>query len=298
MKKIITHPNFIYLWKELSKNKNYNFVTIQFEFFPDAWPNFFIENAKENVESQNVIYIWDFSTPSKVFENYAIIRGILDNNIASLDIIMPYFPVGTMERVNRKWEIATAKYYADIFSNIPSGIQCKTKIHIFDIHALSERFFFDSQKINLDLHTAMSLIKQKISLETIIVFPDEGAQKRFQYDFEWYETIFCIKKRVWKLREITLAEWNPNWKKCIIIDDLIQSGGTIVETAKLLQKKGATEVSAFATHWIFPQESYKKICKQVDTLYITDSIPQNKSSVEDVENMKLLSIVQLLEEII
>jgi phosphoribosylpyrophosphate synthetase len=57
-------------------------------------------------------------------------------------------------------------------------------LHTFDIHALQERFFFDSQRINAELHTAMSLIKEKIPKDSVIVFPDEGAQKRFGLDFE------------------------------------------------------------------------------------------------------------------
>lgn len=296
--KIITHPNFEYMWEELSQTKEYEQVKVQFEFFNDGWPNFFIDNVKENIEGQNVIYIGDFSTPEKVFENYAIIRWILDNNVRGIEIIMPYFPVWTMERVNQKWEVATASYYADIFSSIPSGTHIKTKIHIFDIHALSERFFFNSNKINLDLHTAMLLIKWKIKTNVIIVFPDEWAKKRFQYGFEWYETIFCIKRRVWNTREIILAEWNPQWKECIIIDDLIQSGGTIIETAKLLKKLWCKSVSAFATHWIFPKESYKKICNAVDRLYVTDTIPQNKVYATEANNMEVLGIEELLKEVI
>jgi phosphoribosylpyrophosphate synthetase len=114
----------------------------------------------------------------------ALMRGIIDYNASKLRIIAPYFHTGTMERIQKKGEIATAKYLADEFSGIPSGRSAKNSLHTFDIHALQERFFFDSQRINAELHTAMSLIKERITKDSVIVFPDEGAQKRFGLDFE------------------------------------------------------------------------------------------------------------------
>jgi hypothetical protein len=62
---------------------------------------------------------------------------------------------------------------ADEFSALPSGRNAKNSLHTFDIHALQERFFFDSRMINAELHTAMGLIKNIIPRDTVIVFPDE-----------------------------------------------------------------------------------------------------------------------------
>ncbi len=297
MKTIITHPNFDTLWEKLSQDLWINKANVEFQKFPDSWPNFFIENVKEDVEHKEITYIWDFSTPELMFENYVIIRGILDYCVKKLRIVMPYFPVGTMERINIKWEIATAKYFADIFSNIPSGSMGKTSIHILDIHALSERFFFDSHKVNIDIHTAMSLIKEKISPNSVIVFPDDWAKKRFVWDFLDYETIVCAKTRKWNLREIIITEWNPENKSVLIVDDLIQSWWTIIETAKLLKKLWANNVSAFATHWIFPNHSYKKLSSHLETLYVTNSIPSNIGFAKEVENMEVIDIWSIVEKL-
>jgi len=299
MKKVIaSHPNFDLLSDKLSKKLNLEKLVIKFDKFPDSWPNYFIENVKENVEQSEVIYIWDFSTPELVFENYTIIRWLLDYQVAKLNIIMPFFPVGTMERIDKKWEVATAKYYADIFSNIPAWANWKSSIHIFDIHALSTRFFFDTFKINIDLHTAMNLIKQKISQDYIIAFPDEWAKKRFSSYFEWYEKILCSKVRIWDERHVTIIEWNPENKNIIIIDDLIQSGGTLIETAKVLKKSWAKKVEAFATHWVFPNNSFEKLAKNLDKLYTTNSIPKNTTNANSVENMEVLDIVEIIEKLV
>jgi hypothetical protein len=62
---------------------------------------------------------------------------------------------------------------ADILSHIPPARDSKASIHIFDIHTLEQRFFFDDFKVNAELHTAMDLIKQKLSKDSVIIFPDE-----------------------------------------------------------------------------------------------------------------------------
>lgn len=295
---ILTHPNFDNLGGYLSKRLWIKKANVNFNKFPDLWPNYFIDNVKEDIEWADLIYIWDFSKPELVFENYTIIRGLLDYQVAKLNIIMPFFPVGTMERIDIKWEVATAKYYADIFSNIPSWTYWKTTIHIFDIHALATRFFFDSQHVNIDLHTAMNLIKNKIQNDTVIVFPDEWAKKRFDNDFNAYEKIVCSKKRIWDKREIVISEWNPKNKNVLIVDDLIQTWWTIIKTAELLRKTGANKVEAFATHGVFPNDSYLKLAENLDTLYTTNSIPDNAYKTSNIDNIKVLNISDIIEKFI
>ncbi len=63
-------------------------------------------------------------------------------------------------------------------SHLPPGREGKTSIHTFDIHALVERFLFDSFSVNLETHTAMDHVRE-IAKGKVIVFPDEGAEKRF-----------------------------------------------------------------------------------------------------------------------
>jgi phosphoribosylpyrophosphate synthetase len=152
--------------------------------------------------------------------------------------------------------------------------------------------------INAELHTAMGLIKNIIPRDTVIVFPDEWAQKRFSLEFEWYETIVCSKVRDGDKRKVTIKEGNPNGKKLLIVDDLIQSGGTIRETAELLRSLWGIKVDAFATHGVFPNASFVGLASCLDTLYTTDSLPKNKDYAWQVSNMNILSITPLVEKIL
>lgn len=296
-KTLIVHPNFHELGKKISQNRDMNFPQVQFENFPDSWPNLFIDDIKWSVEHHDVTYIGDFSKPEDLFLNYSIMRGILDYYAWKLRVIMPYFPVGTMERISEKGEIATAKYFADIMSHLPAGREWKTSIHTFDIHALVERFLFDSFTVNLETHTAMNHVQDILKNKTI-VFPDEGAQKRFAKEFPDTDTIVLSKVREWEQRNMSLKEWNPEGKDLLIIDDLIQSWGTIIQSANFLRGLWARSVSGFSTHGVFPNDSHRKLSESLDTLYVTDSIPENVVRSWEVENMKILSLRDDIEKII
>lgn len=299
MKTILSHPNFDELSKKMVQNRpdKLSLGKISMQNFADGWPNIFIDDVKEKIEHQEVTYIGDFSNPKDFFLNFAAIRWILDYYADKVRVILPYFPVGTMERIETKGEVATAKYFADIMSMLPSGRSQKTSIHIFDIHALVERFLFDSREVNAEIHTAMSLLKKEMEGKTI-VFPDDGAKKRFWKDFDNFDTIVCSKVRKGNERYIEIKEGNPTWKEVIIIDDLIQTGGTIKETAKKLRELWAVSVSAYATHGVFPNNSHISLASELDSLIVTDSIPENISRAKTLENMKILSIAPLVEKII
>lgn len=296
-KTLIAHPNFAELWAEIAKAKWMDFPQVRFENFPDEWPNLFIDDIKESIEHQDVTYLWDFSKPEDMFINYAMMRGVLDYYAGKLRVIMPYFPVGTMERISEKWEIATAKYFADIMSHLPEGRNGKTSIHTFDIHALVERFLFDSFKVNLETHSAMNHLDE-IAKDKVIVFPDEGAEKRFWKDFPNHEIIVLSKKRVWDERVIELKEWNPEGKDVLMVDDLIQSWGTLIRSAEFLRWLWANSVSWYATHGVFPKDSYITLAQSLDTLYVTDSIPENVTRAEWVDNMEIISLKRDYEKLI
>gem|GEM_PF-3088852 len=97
---------------------------------------------------------------------------------------------------------------------------------------------------------------------------------------------------------MTLLDGNPKDQESLIVDDLIQSGGTIIESAKLLRKLGASRVDAFASHGIFVRDAHIKVAQTLDTLYTTDSLPENVERAQTVENMEVLSIASSIAKIL
>lgn len=297
MNTIITHPSFDYMQEGL---KDWEIQTCkrQWEYFDDWEPHFQIQEESWEIEYQNVTYIWDFSHTSKLFENYAAIRAILDGVPNKVRVIIPYFPVWTMERADKKWEAVTAKYFADIMSSLPSGRDMKTSIHHIDIHAPVIKHYYSWNTVTPELHTAMSTIKEKITPETNVIFPDEWAYKRFKNEFEWYNIIICEKRKENGKKTVRVKEWEAIWNHGIIIDDLCLSGWTLIKCSDAIRNIWIDKCDAYITHGRFPKESHIKVAEAFDSLYTTDTIPENIQKAEEISNMEVLRIVGLIGKII
>lgn len=114
-----------------------------------------------------------------------------------------------------------------------------------------------------------------------VAFPDDGAAKRFSsmFDDMDVEIIICGKTRgEGDARNVVIQDGNADGRSIIIVDDLVQTGGTLYETGKVLKEAGATSVNAFVTHGVFPNESWRRFNKGgdracFDRFWVTNSIP-------------------------
>ena len=298
-KTVIIDEKFSHLSEKLWKEKGIDIWKVKKDLFKDNWPNFLLEETEKYIEHKDVTYIWDFSDRKTMFDHLSILSTIVSNNADKLRIIMPFFPCGTMEKEDVRWRVITAKIFADLISSIPPGRDKKNSIHIFDIHDLWTRNYFNLDRINPELHTTMHLIKEEIEQNVQIAFPDEWAYKRFNPQFKDFEKIVCEKRRLeWDKRKIWIKEWNPKWKDILIIDDLIQTGWTVIEAVNKLRENWAKSVRVYIPHWVFPENSHKKVAQEVDELIVSDSIPTNIEKAKDTPNMKVLEMSDLIRNII
>jgi phosphoribosylpyrophosphate synthetase len=200
--------------------------------------------------------------------------------VAEINIVLPYFPVGTMERIVGEGEIPTAYGLAHLLNSIPEGTT-KNNLYMFDIHALCSRFFFHTNARPI-LVTMMAEYLDYINTEfsetgtdnhNIIVFPDDGAKKRFGSLLpKGTKTIVCQKTRKGDVRIVKIESGMENIIQggriidkqinLFVIDDLVQSGGTLLETFDGI-KKQLQDVDGYnsdriknvsiVTHSVFPK---------------------------------------------
>lgn len=268
---------------------------ISWSTFPDGTPNVKIQDA-QRIRYSHVMLLTSFRDPNKWMAQIAVIYALPRYMAWSLTIVLPFFPTGTMERVEIEGEIATAMTMARILSACPATMQGPPRLVMFDVHTLQQRFYFGDQIIPC-LMTAMNVAlsefdKLPYSDNITIVFPDDGSKKRFGTYFESkYPLVVCAKVRQGEERIMHVADGDPKGRHCIVIDDLVQSGGTLRVCKDMLLKMGAEAVSGFITHAVFPDDAWKKFVGDGwHTVYLTDSIPEITKQLEGRTPFQIISI--------
>ncbi|NNG00693.1 MAG: ribose-phosphate diphosphokinase [Desulfobacteraceae bacterium] len=272
---------------------------IDWRDFEDGFPNLKIHDA-ELLRNAGVFFLAAFDSPGEIFKQLSVIYDLPRLSIRDLTVILPFYPTGTMERVEQEGEIATAATLARMLSATPLSKSGPLQVIVYDIHALSERFYF-SDRVIPRLESAMAILKERIKTmdNMAIAFPDEGAWKRFRGMLGEYPIIICHKVRMDKDRIITIKEGDPAGKHVIIVDDLIMTGGTILQCKKALSDHGARRVSAYATHGVFPGDSWNRFINAgFHKLWITDSCPRQAARLSVVAPFEILSLAPAISEII
>ena len=244
-------------------------------------------------------------------DQLALLNSLSHYGVNDLSIVLPYFPVGTMERITQEGEIPTAFALAHSINTIPNG-GTKNKLYLFDIHALCSRFFFHTNTNPVMISMMgryINHIQTKYGGENnFIVFPDDGAKKRFDTLIpKEMQKIVCSKVRKGDER-IIVIEQDYDYTKFMesgkanlfLIDDLVQSGGTILETFKGIEVASSGKIITnnipMFTHSIFPNNSYEKfftlkkmdeVTPMISQLITTNSCPIMARTLKGLYNDKV-----------
>ncbi|OEU16954.1 phosphoribosyl pyrophosphokinase [Fragilariopsis cylindrus CCMP1102] len=275
--------------------------------FPDGTDNIEIggfSNRKNLISGERVLFLGSFHSNDATLSQFQVMITLLQSFIGSLTVVLPFSPVGTMERVTQEGQVATAATYAHMFSSLPNCGR-PTRLMVYDLHTLQNRFYLHGNAV-ASLHTAIPLLKEKIEENGIncVAFPDDGAAKRFSAMFQDMdlEIIVCGKTRgEGDSRTVTIQDGNAKGKKIVIVDDLVQTGGTLYETGKVLLDAGASSVNAFVTHGVFPNDSWERFNKGgdracFDKFWVTNSIPTVTDKLPEKDG--IFEVLDLLDLIV
>ncbi|KAG8467006.1 hypothetical protein KFE25_000322 [Diacronema lutheri] len=230
------------------------------------------------VMRSHVLFLADFNSNDAILSQLHVLVMLCESFIATLTIYLPYLPTATMERITVEGEVATANTVCRILSGLPHT-GGPSRIMFYDLHTLQNRFYLHTGAI-ATMHTTIPLIKEVLARKgspiEAIAFPDEGAQKRFGSLFAEYDVVTCGKKRVGNERNVVIQDGDCQGKHVLIIDDMVKTGGTLVECAKALMLHGASAVSAYCAHAAFPHGAEYRFCKGGDravfsTFFVTNS---------------------------
>ncbi|XP_078440735.1 phosphoribosyltransferase family protein isoform X2 [Wolffia australiana] len=278
--------------------------SVNWRNFADGFPNLYINDA-HGIRGQHVAFLASFSSPGVIFEQLSVIYALPRLFVASFTLVLPFFPTGSFERMEEEGDVATAFTLARMLSVIPASRGGPTSLVIYDIHALQERFYFGDHVLPC-FETGIPLLKQRLQQlpdtdNVTIAFPDDGAWKRFYKLFPDHPMIICTKVREGAKRIVRLKEGDAEGRHVVIVDDLVQSGSTLIECQKVLAAYGAAKVSAYVTHAVFPNRSWERfVGKNTDGeeplafFWVTDSCPR---TVKDIQANSPFEVLSLAESI-
>jgi len=297
-KLISTRSNRI-LAEKVAKKLNARLAKIHVKDFPDS--EIYVE-IKENIRREEIFLIAGFSTDSNknndILELMLIIDAIRRSNPSKINVIFPYYPYARQDRRTNR---------SPISGKVIANMLCHTGINsviCMDLHSLQTQGFFNNNVVCehiSGLKTMRDSIVDAIapSAWDIVVSSDVGGTSRARYFSNLLDLpIAIIDKRrpqhcMSKVMNVIGDVVN---KKCVIVDDMIDGGGTLIGAVEALEKSGSKSVDAISIHGVFSGKAIQRIKdSNIGKVYISDSIEQVKDLPSKIE---VISIEDLLSETI
>ena len=295
--KILTGNSNKQLSNKISKNLKNKLVTTSMRKFADG--EIYIE-INENIRGNSIFIIQSVSSPANdnLMELLLCIDALKRSSAKNITAVIPYFGYARQDRKVVPRTSISAKLVSNLITNAGAD-----RVVTVDLHAGQIQGFFDIPVDNLFATPIFAKhIKRKIKSNNIIcVAPDVGGVERARALGKKLDVGLAIvdKRRPSPGKsQVMNVIGNVKNKICILTDDIIDSGGTIVNAADALLKRGAKEVHVYATHGVFSGDAVKKIKNsKIKNLVITDSI-DSSDKLKKARNIEVLSISILLAEAI
>ena len=295
--KLISCTNNTSLSKEIARKLGKKLVDTKITRFADG--EVYVE-INENMRGQDVFVIQSTSKPvnDSIMELLICVDALRRASAKSITAVLPYYAYARQDRKVTPRSPISAKLFANLLAG--SGV---SRVLTMDLHANQIQGFFDIPVDNLfAAPTLVSHIKKNIKTKNIVcVAPDVGGVERARAIGKRLLADLAIidKRRPSPGRsQVMNIIGDVKNKTCIIVDDIIDSGGTIVNAVDALKKKGAKEVFVFITHAVLSGDAAKKIKNsKIKKLIITDSI-DNSDKIKNNNKIEVLSIASLMSEAI
>jgi ribose-phosphate pyrophosphokinase len=295
--KILTGNSNRPLAEAISAYLNLPLVNASIRRFSDM--EVFVE-IQENIRGEDVFVVQSTSFPANdnLMELLILVDALKRASARRVTAVMPYLGYARQDRKPGPRTPISAKLVANLIER--AGVD---RVMTVDLHAGQIQGFFDIPTDNLFAAPVMVRdIQERFGTSNLIVVsPDVGGVVRARGLAKRINVPIAIcDKRREKAGESEIMNviGEVAGKRCILIDDIVDSGGTLVNAANALLKEGATEVMAYITHGVLSGGAVAKITSSnLKTLVITDSI-QPTETVKSAANIRVLPIAPLLAEAI
>ena len=250
----------------------------------------------ESVRGYDVFVIQPTCAPANdsLMELLIIADAMKRSSAASITAVIPYFGYARQDRKAAPRVPISAKLVADLLQS--AGVN---RVVTMDLHAGQIQGFFDSPVDNLYGSIVFKEYVENLNLiHPIVASPDIGGVARARYFAKLLNLdLAIIDKRRQKANESEVMNiiGDVQGKSVILLDDMIDTAGTMLKAAEALKAQGARAVLAFGTHAVFSGAAKERIeSPAIDNVVVTDTIPLHNPH----NKIKILSVASLFAEVI
>lgn len=240
---------------------------------------------------------------AETLELYELACGLIHYGAASLQIVVPYYGYATMERAARPGEVVKAHTRALLLSAIPHAGR-NNRIYLLDLHSEGIPHYFTPPLTAHHLYAKaliLEIARELGGTDCVLAATDAGRAK-------WVESLandlgvpaaFVYKRRIsGNETAVTGVNADVAGRTVILYDDMIRTGGSLIQAAEAYKAAGATEVHAIATHLVLPPGALQRIADAglFTSVVGTDSHPAATSQTHPL--LKVRSVVSIFAEAI
>ncbi|MCC6806510.1 MAG: ribose-phosphate pyrophosphokinase [Deltaproteobacteria bacterium] len=273
--------------------------TVEQKQFPDGER---YQRIVDDVRARDVVLVGGTISDSDTMELYDAACALAKYGSHTLTIVIPYFGYATMERAMKAGEVVTAKTRARLLSSIPpSG--AGTRVLMVDLHVDAITYYFEGHVRPFHVYAKPIVLRLAKELagtnDFVLACTDAGRAK-------WVESLandlsvsasFVFKRRIDDRKtEVAAVSAQVQGKRVVIYDDMIRTGSSLLKAAQAYRDAGAADVSAIATHGVFPEDALQKITASglISKLACTDSHPRARALAGP--QLRVESLAPLLAE--
>ncbi len=290
--KIFSGTNTRFLAKKIAKNFGVELGKTSLNMFSDGE---FQPSFEESVRGSDVFIIQSTHPPTdNLFELLLMIDAAKRASANRIIAVIPYFGFARQDRKDQPRVPIGAKLVANMLT--AAGV---SRVMTMDLHADQIQGFFEVPVDHLYASAVFSQAIKELNLPNLIMAsPDMGGTKRaFAYAKHLEcDVVACYKQRK-KANDIDkmFVIGDVKGKDVVLVDDMIDTAGTLTKAANLIKDKGANSVRAICTHAILSGQAYEKIENSaLSELIVTDTLPLKQES----DKIRVISVAELFAKVI
>jgi len=293
--KILAGTSNLKLSKDIARSLKLKLVNTSIRRFADG--EVYVE-INENIRGNSIFVVQSTSNPANdnLMELLICIDALRRSSAKNITAVIPYFGYARQDRKVVPRTAISAKLVSNLITNAGAN-----RILSVDLHAGQIQGFFDIPVDNLFATPIFARhIQKKMKLHNLIcVAPDVGGVERTRALSRRINSgIAIIDKRrpsPGKSEVMNIVGSVKN-KNCVIVDDIIDSGGTIVNAAKALKEKGAKDIYVFITHAVLSGEAINKLEKSLIRKLITTDTIDNSKKITKSKKIEIISLAPMISE--